>query len=390
MLWHRWLLTATLICLLACTSRQDRPVSSQKNPTADAASTWTVKPSEAFDALMLVNAISQDKLYSQRYPGLRPIWAKRLGSAGIANADALFETVSMSGAVRLLYALRPERLSDLVTAFSQYDETRARIVQSLSTAGGANEYERQDLQGLSQHRQQFLEYFMALQQAGYAQDWEKVCKPVVEKQATELKAGLAELPDADTARTLSRFLGCPRAPTRGIILLYYAKPISFQLPGGVMASETGEPTGLDALLSNIPGLGQAALRASTLKKARIFANVALHESLHNFPRSADAIALQDALIAKSPALTREYATLKTQWHEGPEEYFVVAGEAYLSETLGIRSHNEAETYIKNQNGGMTFSMTIFRILDAQRPDSTPRWPGYGAWLVTAMRGGVIQ
>ena len=356
---------------------------------AKAVSTWTVQPSEAFDALMLVNAISKDSLYSRHYPGLRASWARRLGPE-IANADAIFQTVSMSGAVRLLYALKPQGLGDLVAAFSQYDETHARMEQALSAQGGANEYERQDLQGLGQHRQQFLEYLRALHRAGYPQDWEKACKPVIEKQAMDLIASLAELPDADTARTLARFLGCPRTPVRGIILLYYASPIAFQLPDGFMASEAGEPAGFNAFVTRIPGLGRVASHTWTMEKARRFAAVALHESLHKFPRSADAIALQDALIAKNPALAREYTALKSQWHEGPEEYSVVAAEAYLSETLGIRSHNEAGTYVKNQNGGMTFSTTIFKILESQKPDTNAQWTGYGDWLVTEMREGVIR
>jgi len=380
---------AALLSLSACTGRHEPEAAPQRNAT-EVVSAWTVKPCEAFDALMLVNAISQDSLYSPHYPGLRSKWASRLGSAGIANADAIFHSASMSGSVRLLYALRPERLDDLVAAFSQYDEARARMEQSLSAKGGGNEFERQDLEGLGQHRQQFLEYLTALQRAGYPQDWEKVCKPVIERQAADLRASLAELPDADTARTLTRFLGCPRTPTLGIILLYYASPISFQLPGGFMASAAGEPAGFNAFISNFPGLGHLASRTWTLEKARRFAAVALHESLHMFPRSADVVAMQDALIAKSPALTREYMALRRQWHEGPEEYAVVAAEAYLSETLGIRSHNEAATYVKNQNGGMTLSRTLLTILESQKPDTHVEWTGYGDWLVKAMRDGVIR
>jgi hypothetical protein len=125
------------------------------------------------------------------------------------------------------------------------------------------------------------------------------------------------------------------------------------------------------------------------EKARRFATVALHESLHGFPHSADAIALQDALIAKNPALTREYAALRNQWHEGPEEYFVVAAEAYLSEALGIRTSIDSEAYIRNQNGGMTLSMTIYKVLRTQKPDTKAQWTGYGDWLVKAMGEGVV-
>jgi hypothetical protein len=205
-----------------------------------------------------------------------------------------------------------------------------------------------------------------------------------------LRRSLGELPDNGVDQTLSRFLGIERKPVRRVVLLYYASPISFTLPGAVMASECPRPSGIVALVSGLPWLGGAVSLAAAREMARRFALIALHESLHGFPRNADAVDLQDTLLARNPALAREYAALRTHWHEGPEEYFVVAAEAYLSEELGMRDHRQAVDYLKTQNGGMTLSMTIYDVLRSQRPDSQPQWKGYGDWLVTAMQGGVVR
>ncbi len=343
-----------------------------------------METNEALDALVLVNAISHDPHYSSRYPGLRSTWTDRLGSEGMAKADALFSAVSMSGTARLLYTLRPETLDDLDTAFQEFEKSRAVIESSLVARGGGTEYERQDLAALGKYRNQFLDYFQALRKAGYLQIWERECKPSMENQADELRMGLAELPNADTERVLTRFLGCARAPTHHVILLYYASPIAFQLPDGVMASEASE----SGLSSRIPWLGNA-FRPGAREKARRFGSVALHESLHNIPRSTEVTAMQDAAIAGRPALAHEYAVLRDKWHAGPEEYAVVGAEAYLSEVLGLRSRDEAAKYIAAENGGMTLSMTIYRRLSATRPDTRLDWPGYSEWLMSAMRGGLI-
>jgi len=355
-----------------------------RDGTAPANSPWIVETNEALDALMLVNAISPDPHYGSRYPGLRSAWAARLGPEGMATADSLFGAVSMSGAARLLYTLRPNALDDLAAAFQGFEESRGAIERSLAAGGGGTEYERQDLAALGRCRSQFLGYVQALRKAEYSKTWEQECKPLMEKQAAQLKTGLAELPNADTERVLTRFLGCARAPTHHIILLYYASPIAFQLRDGVMASEASE----SGFLSKLPWLGEV-FRPGVREKALRFGSVALHESLHNFPRSAEVTAIQDAAIARRPALAREYTALREKWHEGPEEYAVVAAEAYLSEVLRLRSRAEAANYIAAENGGMTFSMAIYKRLSATRPDTQPDWPGYSEWLISAMRSGLI-
>jgi hypothetical protein len=107
-------LIGALVTFLAGASGQAHKDLAQTMDAAKATSTWTISTSEAFDVQMLVNAVSQDSLYRQHYPGLRAAWASRLDAADIADANAIFKTVSMPGAVRLLRALKLEKLEDPV------------------------------------------------------------------------------------------------------------------------------------------------------------------------------------------------------------------------------------------------------------------------------------
>jgi hypothetical protein len=366
------------------------PAAPSRPAIAASPSAWTVELNEGLDALILVNAISQDPLYAPHYAGLRNEWTGRMGAAGTANADAVFKTVSMSGTARLLFVLGPRQLADVVTAFAHYSESRGRIVESLSARGGGTEYERQDLAALDQVQRPFLDYLVALKKAGFSEDWKAQRRPSLEQWAAVLRTSLDRLPVEGADRTLSRFLGINRRPVRHVVLLYYASPISFRLPGAAMATECPRPTGLDALVSGLPWIGGLVKEAAAREMARRFALIALHESLHEFPRSADALARQDNLLAKNPDLSREYAALRRKWHEGPEEYFVVAAEAYLSEAIGLRDHGQALSYVRTQNGGMTLSATVYEILRNSKPDARPDWTGYGDWLVKAMQTGVIR
>jgi hypothetical protein len=392
------LLTFTALCVLGALlsiasqgcSGDVQPPDRPRAVAALAAPSWVVESNQALDALMFVNAISGDDLYAPYYPGLRAAWADRLGRAGVANADRLFRTVSMSGASRLLYRLRPRTLADLRSAFSAFEDTHARILAGLTESSGGTEYERQDLEALVRCREQMAGYLAALDRAGFARDWNEQRRPALQSRIAALRDELNRLPDADTAETLSRFLGRRTVPTRHVVLLAYASPIAFQLPAGVMASEARAPGRVSTLLSGIPWLGPARDRADAREQARRFANLALHESLHGFPGNAEAIAGQEALLARSPALVREYEGLRTRWHEGPEEYAVVAAEAYLSVALGLRDPREASEYIRRQNGGMTLSIVIYDVLRQSNPDRQRGWPGYSAWLVNAMRDGRIR
>ena len=392
------LFVATAFCFLGglmsltsqgCSGDAPPPDRAQLVP-ATAAPRWIVEPNQALDALMFVNAISGDDLYAPYYPGLRTAWTDRLGRQGVAEADHLFRTVSMSGAARLLYRLTPHALADLRSAFSDFENTRARILAQLTESGGGTEYERQDLEALARCREQAAGYLAALDHAGFGRDWNQQKRPALESPIATLRDELNRLPDAGTIETLSRFLGRRTVPTRHVVLLAYASPIAFQLPAGVMASEARAPGRVRAFLSGVPWLGPALDQTGVREQARRFANVALHETLHGFPGHTEALAAQGVLLARSPALAREYDRLRSRWHEGPEEYAVVAAEAYLSVALGLRDEREATEYIRRQNGGMTLSVIIYDALRRSKPDTQPGWTGYAQWLVSAMRDGGIR
>jgi hypothetical protein len=64
---------------------------------------------------------------------------------------------------------------------------------------------------------------------------------------------------------------------------------------------------------------------------------------------------------------------------------VVGAEAYLTEILNLRSHEECKEYLKNQNNGMQFSLEIYKKLRKEKPEQQLNWKGYGNWLTNAQK-----
>lgn len=79
---------------------------------------------------------------------------------------------------------------------------------------------------------------------------------------------------------------------------------------------------------------------------RHLAQLCLHESLHGFSGSEETQLRQDELRKENTTFNTAYNTLITTYHCGPEEYFVVGAEAYLSEKLMLITHEGCIDYLK--------------------------------------------
>ncbi|MCQ6560654.1 hypothetical protein NNL21_18360 [Paenibacillus mendelii] len=159
---------------------------------------------------------------------------------------------------------------------------------------------------------------------------------------------------------LSHFLGSRPHVCSTVYLATYIKPIAFQLPNGAMVMHAG-PHGY-------------------MRLPKHMLQLCLHESLHGFPGSEQAQQLQDELRTSHLEFAKQYKDLLTIYHSGPEEYFVVGAEAYLSVMLQLRTHEECIQYLNSLNGGMPLSLAIYERLRKTNPDSKPAWDGYGQWL----------
>ena len=170
---------------------------------------------------------------------------------------------------------------------------------------------------------------------------------------------------AAAADALAAFLGTPRRPSgTPVLLVHYSQPISFMLPGHGMA-----------------------VHPRHVPNAQRLGCMCVHESLHGFPGSAEALAEQRRLFTADPALAWHHEVLTRQWYIGEEEHLVTGAEAFLTERLGLRTPEQCVAHLAGQTGGMPFAAAVYgRLRDA---GMAPGWPGFGPWVAEEIRAGRI-
>jgi hypothetical protein len=171
--------------------------------------------------------------------------------------------------------------------------------------------------------------------------------------------------------TLSSFLGSDLSEEHyQVYLATYIKPIAFQLSKQSMVTHPGPP--------------------GYMPLPKQLACLCIHETIHVFPGSDSAQIEQEKLRLKSETFNSNYLDITNVWHCGPEEFFVVGAEAYLTESLNLRSREECIQYIKTQNNGMPFSMEIYQKLRNEKPDYSPNWRGFGDWITKVLKNNEIN
>ena len=327
---------------------------------------WTFEPSEAVDAAVFCNAISTDDMYARHYPGLRAEWAARLGPSGLEAVDRLHgSATSMSSLAGLLCCAEPHTLDDVVALLRPGGLPRLREALTSDAAAAQATYLWPQLRAVEAASGAVAAAFEALAAAGFAEHWRARVRPELEAAATELRARTAGQSLAAVGDALAAFLGTPRRPSgTSVLLVHYSQPISFMLPGHGMA-----------------------VHPRHVPNAQRLGCMCVHESLHGFPGSAEALAEQRRLFTAGPALAWHHEVLTRQWHIGEEEHLVTGAEAFLTERLGLRTPEQCVAHLAGQNGGMPFAAAVYaRLRDA---GMAPGWPGFGQWVAEEMRTGRV-
>jgi len=329
---------------------------------------WSFTPSEAFDAIVFMNAVSQDDFYARHYPSLRAEWEPKLGVDGLEYIDN--RPFSSSALCALLHHVGVRTLDDVVECLESFASTRTAIEQALDQDSSLPESSRasklQLLNTLDSNRDTVLQGFVLLIKAGFHKHWTSRILPELENAADAAQKRMASVPLQPIRERISKFLGSERTPSgNDVYLTNYVKPIAFALPGGGMVTHP-----------------------DYMPDPKKVAQLCIHETLHGFPGASEAIAQQDKLRV-DPEFERQYQDLLTRWKSGPEEYLVTGAEAYLTEDLGIRSYEECINYLDSQNGGMPLSKRLYLRLRERRPDLSPGWQGFGAWVTTELAEGRI-
>ncbi|MCL6442204.1 MAG: hypothetical protein K6T83_01850 [Alicyclobacillus sp.] len=346
--------------------------------------TWIFQPCEAYDAVVFCNAMSTTEHYARHYPGLRSEWSSRLGEAGLRQVDDVHQSISMSRLCYWLEYLKPNTLDDLLSLFTTglqdaqttirspesttSPESTASLENTASLESTASRAVSDAIENLLAHRENLLALFRRLKLAGFDTHWREWILPALEDSARRLLQNASKHDLSQVRSTLQQFVGVPDIQlTTHVYITYYTKPIAFQLPGGAMVCN-----------------------ADHLPTPETVLRLAIHESIHGFPGSQEAQREQDKLRRNNPLFDAHYHTLMDKFHSGPEEYFVVGAEAYLTERLRLRTSEECSAYLLHQNGGMPFALEIYKLLRETTPDNEPTWRGYGAWLTEQMRQGRLS
>ncbi|WP_308635716.1 hypothetical protein [Paenibacillus silvisoli] len=310
-----------------------------------ASSNWQFEPNEAFDMILFLNAMSDDPFYNQHYADVREKWGAKLGESGAARIQRVRSMISMSELCSEVSRLDIKTLDEMIGLFSNAGESSLMIL-------GAT---------LHAKRETFFQCFRLLKEIELDQTWESRIKPYLLEMAQRYHLAInSEYSLSEIENEIRTFLGAPHLICSKVYLSTYIKPIAFRLPDGAMVMHPA-PNG-------------------QLQLPRHFAQLWLHESLHGFPDSEIAQNRQNELRKTNAPFEQRYEELMSTYNSGPEEYFVVGAEAYLSSKLNIRTHEECMDYLARQNGGMPLSLAIYKRLRETNPEQDSNWSGYGKWL----------
>jgi len=303
---------------------------------------WSFAPHEAFDMILFINAISDNPFYNEHYLDVRQNWLPKLGQ-DFKILNEICEKISMSNLCSILSMYDVKTIDDITIVLQDYakHENGASVISD-------------NLEILS-------EGFRILKQAEVQVTWNQRVKPYLSNISEQYQMVMGSVfPLEQIDATISSFLAAEQPLCSTVYFATYIKPIAFKLTKGAMVMHAG-PHGY-------------------MQLPRRLAQLCLHESLHGFSGSSQAQLRQDELRKSNERFNTEYNTLITTYHSGPEEYFVVGAEAYLSEKLMLRTRDDCIEYLKNQNGGMRLSFAIYERLKETNPENNDAWEGYGKWL----------
>jgi len=323
---------------------------------------WKVEPNEALDLTFFVNAISPDEFYNAHYQDVQIRWLQILSESEYSRITKITQILPVSALATVFSTFNVNTLEDIIEFLTHMDESYQANVRG-------TDYSR--IEGwfkiLCNHRDDVVDSFHIIQQHNIHLRWRESIQPQIKMVTEQYTHILSELYSLQSFQLLiSKFLGEPEVESDySIYMCTYIKPIAVQLSQNAMAVHQGPP-GYMPLLSNL-------------------LSVIVHESLHGFKGTDEAQREQNIYLEKYPPLMKKYEEMITTWKSGPEEFFVIAAETYITEKLGIRSYAQCINYLRSQNGGMPFSEAIYIKLRNEKPETKPEWNGYGDWLVHVMR-----
>jgi hypothetical protein len=311
----------------------------QEPPTNE----WRFVPSLKYDAFYFLHAVSKEEHYNRLYQRDFTLWRSRLGNAVMDTINAITDSISIGFHASYLFTYVPaSSLADIIAAL----EDPATLEQTIHSALVAHKDFRYDasinyLKRILTLREKLIFVFRRMQQQQWEDDWRAISARLI-YDIKRQQPLLTQYAPSFLKKQVVRFLGIDASEkdsSSTVYYLYYAFPNAFKLPFNMMATWS-------------------------IEEPKYFFSGYLHEMLHLFsiqtPEFAD---LHNRLVAGSPSLTKQREILVKQLFESDDEFYVLAAEAYLSVTTGIRTHEEAVDYLKSCQGGTAiYSLLIYNHL----------------------------
>ncbi len=318
--------------------------------------TWSVQPSEAYDAIAFIYAMALDNQKFD-YGYFRENWKDRLKEDGLNLTDAVCGKFDICDIAFLLHYARVETLDDIIKIFSNFPKYEVVIKKELLKDDPRQEllYRWNSFTTMKENNKLLLNCFLKLKEIKFDQYWRAKVKPVLVSQAKVLRQKLKEGELLNQQKIICKIDN--KIVNNKIYVSYFSNVVVFQISRGAMV---------------MPGSWEDMNTNKILQ-------INIHESLHGFSKSGLVVCEVEKIYQSSMKFKAQYDRQLVR--SGFEEPFVVALTAYISETLGYATYEENEACINNYQGGMPLALEVYQALRKEKPELKKDWQGYGAWLL---------
>src|SRR5579863_1050691 len=336
------------------------------SPSLHTDTNWDIRPSLKFDALCLLNALSNDPFYLTYYQAdfdhFNPLFTPQERSA-FQDLKKIIKDEGggiISANLSLYFSvIDDETLDQMIQTARDSAKMRAALMQtSYWDADAWARYERA--------RPTLIAALTALQRVGFPAYWETKVRPSIEKRIKELAPAL---PKYNIVPAIENVLGKPLPSNRiTVYLLNYSEPHGIRITGTRFLTHVSYTFSI--VLHN-----------------------AIHEMMHP-PYDLKDPAIRHAVdqLAAEPMLRDkiEHHDKSFGYNDGPgyvEEDCVQALEEVISEQFG--AGHDARAYWKAQDGGMHILAAAIYMQYSEAVKKNPA-PSFPTWLVQAVNAGNLQ
>lgn len=229
----RIIAAATLCCLASAAPSSEAPGGVSKHDTS-----WKVRSSMGFDALCVLNVLSDDPYYVEKYPEeARMLQSGNYDAARKAARRLKAKLKDENGRIisaflTLILSGGPDAsIDDLLESVRSPAKLRSSLERSPFWSDGTwNLFEatREDVIGALD----------SLKQAGFETYWRSNIEPEVAKRSATL---LDTLSKHDVTGELTRLRGDPIDPNIEVIVLYFSRPHGIRIQGARFLTNAGYP-----------------------------------------------------------------------------------------------------------------------------------------------------